>query len=382
MTDDGPPRDRPPDPLHDVRVIDISTVLAGPNCAKYLADFGADVIKVERPGFPDSTRHMGWRDPNDGQTFLSKIANRGKRTVELDLKRREGADHLRALCATADVLVENFRPGKLEALGLDPDDLIDSNPGLVVVRITGFGQDGPYADRPGFATMAEAMSGLAAISGEPEGAPMLPPIALTDEIAGVVAAFATMVALHSGVGQVVDVSLLESMFQFMGPLISTYVATGELQDRLGSGIAYSVPRNTYLTADRHWVAVSASAESVAERVMGLIGLGDDVRFATFAGRVEGRREIDERMSAWIGRRRRDEVFEAFEAVHAAVAPIYTMADVADDPHYRARGVLEEVDGMVMQGLIARLSRTPGSIRWAGRPPGADTYEVLGELGRR
>jgi crotonobetainyl-CoA:carnitine CoA-transferase CaiB-like acyl-CoA transferase len=172
------------------------------------------------------------------------------------------------------------------------------------------------------------------------------------------------------------------MFQFMGPLISTYVATGELQDRLGSGIAYSVPRNTYLTADRHWVAVSASAESVAERVMGLIGLGDDVRFATFAGRVEGRREIDERMSAWIGRRRRDEVFEAFEAVHAAVAPIYTMADVADDPHYRARGVLEEVDGMVMQGLIARLSRTPGSIRWAGRPPGADTDEVLGELGRR
>ena len=375
MTAAGPP----PGPLHDLRVIDISTVLAGPACAKYLADFGADVIKVERPGAPDSTRQMGWRDPRDGETFLSKITNRGKRTVELDLKRDPDADLLRQLCDTADVLVENFRPGKLEALGLDPDDLIARNPRLVVVRVTGFGQDGPYASRPGFATVAEAMSGLAAISGEPDGAPMLPPIALTDEVTGLVAAFATMVAVHSGVGQVVDVSLLESMFQMMGPLISTYIATGELQERLGSGIAYSVPRNTYLTADGHWVAVSASSEAVGLRAMTLIGLGDDERFSTFAGRVAHRDIIDEHMTSWISQRSRQEVFDEFEAAQVAVAPIYTMADVADDPHYRARGIIEEVDGVSMQGLVARLSRTPGSIRWAGRRPGADTDEVLRDL---
>jgi crotonobetainyl-CoA:carnitine CoA-transferase CaiB-like acyl-CoA transferase len=368
-----------PGPLGDLRVVDISTVLAGPACGKYLADFGADVIKVERPGAPDSTRSMGWRDPRDGETFLAKMLNRGKRTIELDLKQEVDVERLRQLCDRADVLIENFRPGKLEALGLAPDDLIARNPRLVVVRVTGFGQDGPYASRPGFATLAEAMSGLAAISGEPDGAPMLPPIALTDEVTGLVAAFATMVAVHSGVGQVVDVNLLESMFQLMGPLISTYLVTGELQERLGSGIAYSVPRNTYRTADDHWVAVSASAESVGQRVMAMIGLGDDERFATFAGRVEHRDEIDEHMTDWIRQRTRQEVFDAFEEAEAAVAPIYTMADVADDPHYRARGAIEVVDGVPMQGLVARLSRTPGSIRWAGRPAGADTESVLDEL---
>jgi crotonobetainyl-CoA:carnitine CoA-transferase CaiB-like acyl-CoA transferase len=368
-----------PGPLSDLRVIDISAVLAGPACAKYLADFGADVIKVERPGHPDSTRHMGWRDPRDGESFMWKVTNRGKRAIELDLKSPDGLAALRELCATADVLVENFRPGKLEALGLAPDDLLAANPRLVVVRVTGFGQTGPYASRPGFATIAEAMSGFAAITGEPDGGPGLPPIALTDEITGLVAAFATLVAVHSGVGQVVDVSLLESIFQVMGPLISTFVHTGELQPRLGSGIPYSVPRNTYLTADDHWVAVSTSSQTVGQRVMELLGLGDDERVATFAGRSEHRAEIDARMAEWIGQRTQAEVFDAFEQAHAAVAPVYTMADIADDPHYRERDAIVDVDGVAMQGLVAHLSRTPGRIRWPGRPIGADTAEVLAEL---
>jgi crotonobetainyl-CoA:carnitine CoA-transferase CaiB-like acyl-CoA transferase len=349
-------------------------VLAGPGCAKYLADFGADVIKVERPGQPDGTRSMGWRDPRDGVTFMWKILNRGKRTIELDLKTDAGVLALKDLCRSADVLIENFRPGKLEALGLDPEELIAANPALVVVR-----QDGPYAGRPGFATLAEAMSGFAAINGEPDGGPLLPPIALTDEVTALVAAFSTMVAVHSGVGQVVDVSLLESMFQLMGPLISTYLMTGESQTRLGSGIPYTVPRSTYRTADDQWVAVSTSAPPIAARVMDLIGAGDDDRFVDFEGRVEHRDELDARLGGWIAERSMDEVIATFEEIHAAAAPVFTMADIATDPHYRARRAIEEVEGVPMQGVVARLSKTPGNIRWVGRPPGADTAEVLGNL---
>jgi crotonobetainyl-CoA:carnitine CoA-transferase CaiB-like acyl-CoA transferase len=368
-----------PGPLRDLRVIDCSTVVAGPGCARYLADFGADVIKVERPDGGDTTRGMGWRDPRDDVTLWWKLAGRGKRTVALDLKDAEGLDAMRRLCATADVLIENFRPGTLERLGLGPDALHEDNPGLVVTRVTGFGQDGPYADRPGFATLAEAMSGFAAINGEPDGAPLLPPIALTDEVAGLVAAFATMVALHSGEGQVVDVSLLESLFQLMGPLASWHGLTGQVQERLGSGIPYTVPRNTYRSGDGRWIAVSTSAGSVATRVMELIGVGDDERFATFEGRVEHRDEIDRCMAEWIGARSEREVLAAFDAANAAAAPVMTMAEIATDPHYRARDAITEVDGVPMQGLVARLSATPGHIRGPARALGADTDEVLAEL---
>src|SRR3954470_18337547 len=271
-------------PLSDIRVIDCSAVIAAPGCARYLADFGADVIKVENPDGGDGTRLLGWRDPRDDVTLWWKLVNRNKRCITIDLKSPEGVEAMLRLCDDAHVLVENFRPGTLERLGLGPDVLLARNPKLVITRITGFGQDGPYAARPGFATLAEAMSGFAAINGEPDGAPLLPPIALTDEVTAIVAAFATMVALHSGVGQVVDVNLLESLFQLMGPLMSVWQVRGEQQVRLGSGIPYSVPRGTYRCADGKWVAISTSAESVAVRVMDLVGLGDDPRFAGFAGR--------------------------------------------------------------------------------------------------
>lgn len=366
-------------PLADLRVIDVSTVLAGPGCARYLADFGADVVKVERPDGGDTTRTMGWVDPRDDVTLWWKLEGRGKRTVALDLKSDEGRDAFLRLCDTADVLIENFRPGTLERLGLGPDVLLARRPSLVITRVTGFGQDGPYAGRPGFATLAEAMSGFAAINGEADGGPVLPPIALTDEVTALVAAFATMVAVHSGVGQVVDVNLLESMFQLMGPLISRYLLTGELQERLGSGIPYSVPRNVYRTADDRWVAVSTSAESVAQRVLALLGVAGDPRFGSFTARAAHRAELDELMVAWVAQRSLADVLEAFEAAHAAAAPIFDMADIAADPHYRARGAVVDVDGVPMQGLVARLSATPGAIRWAGRPLGADTAEVLAEL---
>ncbi|MBA3605339.1 MAG: CoA transferase, partial [Acidimicrobiia bacterium] len=237
--------------MRDVRVLDLSTVIAGPNCARYLADFGADVIKVERPG-GDSLRRMAWRDNRDGEGLWWKLANRNKRTIVLDLKDDDDLAVLWRLVADAGVVVENFRPGTLERLGLGPDALLARNPRLVITRISGFGQDGPYASRPGFATIAEAMSGFAALNGEPDGPPLLPPVALTDEATGLAAAFATLVAVHSGVGQVVDVSLLETMFHFMGPLPTVFALTGEQQPRLGSGLPYSVPRGTYQCRDGAW----------------------------------------------------------------------------------------------------------------------------------
>ena len=353
-------------PLSDLRVIDLSTVLAGPNCARYLADFGADVIKVEQLGKGDSLRGMAWRDPRDGTGLWWKIVNRNKRTIALDLKSDEDKALFLRLIDGANVLVENFRPGTLERLGLSPDTLLKRNEKLVIVRVTGFGQTGPYASRPGFASIAESMAGLSAISGDPDGPPMLPPIALTDEVTGITAAFAAMVALHSGVGQVVDVNLLQTVFQIMGPLISLYELTGELQPRMGSQLPYTVPRGVYQCSDGLWVGVSASSDSVAARVMAVLGVGNDERFTTFQGRMANREVLDHLMTTWCASRTRDEVVKILTDAEAAVGPVFTMADIANDPHYSARHLIPEVDGLPMQGLIAELSKTPGVLKWVGR----------------
>ena len=364
--------------LDGLRVIDMATVFAGPGAARHLADFGADVIKIEAPS-GDGVRRMGWFPPEGGDSYTWKILGRGKRCVTLDLKSDAGRERLLALASEADVLIENFRPGTLERLGLGPDVLHARNPGLVVLRVTGFGQDGPYASRPGFATMAEAMSGFAAINGEPDGGPLLPPIALTDEVTALAGAFAVMVALRhrdrTGDGQVVDVNLLESMLQMMSALPSAAAHIDYDQPRLGSGIPYSVPRGTYRTSDDRWVAVSTSAESVAQRVLELVGVGGDPRFTTFAGRSDHREELDGVVAAWIAARPEAEVLAAFEAAHAAIAPVYTMRELQADPHVRERAVFVEVDGVVMQGPAARLGRTPAEIRHAGRPQSADQDAV-------
>ncbi|HZR14685.1 MAG TPA: CoA transferase [Acidimicrobiia bacterium] len=369
--------------LDGLRVIDMASVLAAPGAARHLADYGADVVKVEPPA-GETARHMGWADPRDGASLIWKIVARNKRAVVLDLKTERGMDALLRLVDSVDVLVENMRPGTLERLGLAPDTLLARNRRLVVLRVSGFGQDGPYARRPGFATIAEAMSGFAGLSGEPDGAPLLPPIALTDEITALAGAFAVMVALRhrdrTGEGQVVDVNLLETMLQMMGALPAAYASFGYLQPRLGSGIPYSTPRGTYRCADGVWVAVSTSTDSVACRVAELLGVGRDDRFATFARRVEHRDDLERLVREWIARRPSAEVLDAFERAEAAIAPVYSMADVVADPHVRERQALVEVDGVLMQAPVARMSRTPPEVRHAGRALGADTDEVLDELG--
>jgi crotonobetainyl-CoA:carnitine CoA-transferase CaiB-like acyl-CoA transferase len=372
-------------PLADLRVIDLATVVAGPGAARHLADFGADVIKVERPdGHGDGTRSMGWRDPTDDVTLWWKLIGRNKRTITLDLKAEHDHATFLRLVDTADVVIENFRPGTLERLGLDPETvLLRRNPKLVVTRVTGFGQTGPYAQRPGFATLAEAMSGFAGLNGDPgpDSQPLLPPVALTDEITGLAAAFATMVALHSGRGQVVDVNLLESMLQMMGPLPAAAARLGYDQPRLGSGIPYSVPRNTYRTQDGRWVAISTSSESVAARVLDLVGLdaATHPELRTSAGRADHRHHVDAAVARYVGERTEDEVLRAFLDADAAIAPVLAMTQVIDDPHVVERDVLPTVEGLRTQAPIARLSATPGRIRWLGRAMGQDTEAVLAEL---
>jgi len=360
-------------PLAGLKVVELGQLIAGPFAAKTLADFGARVIKVEPPKTGDALRK--WRKLREGTSVWWDAQSRNKESVCIDLRVPDGQALVRELVRDADVLVENFRPGTLERLGLGPDVLHALNPALVITRVTGFGQTGPYRNRAGFATIAESMSGLAAISGEPDGQPLLPAIALTDEVTGVVAAFATMVALHSGVGQVVDVCLLESLFQLMGPLISLYELTGQMQPRLGSGLPYSVPRGTYLCSDGKWIGVSTSSDSVAARVLKLLGVGDDPRFATFAARMEHRDALESVMTEWCAQRTQAEVVDAFTAAEAAIGPVMSMADIAVDPHYAARGAIAEVDGTPMQGLIAQLSATPGALRWQGRALDADGDDI-------
>ena len=365
-------------PLHGVRVLDLATVVAGPGSARHLADLGADVIKVERPG-GDATRTMGWRLPDDDDALFWKLVNRGKRVVTLDLKEPEHAERFAALAKKADILIENMRPGTLERLGFSPQALLQANPALVILRISGFGQTGPYAQHPGFATIAEAMSGYSALCGEPGGAPLLPPVALTDEVTALVGAFASVVALRhaeqTGEGQVVDVNLLESMLQLMGPLPAAYRHLGYLQPRLGSGIPYTVPRGTYECRDGVWVALSASADSIAQRVLTILGLDSDPRFSDFQGRSEHRTELERLTREWIAARDSDEVLQTFRSADAAISKVYSMADVVTDPHIVERGVLQEVDGILMQRPVAQFSRTPGRMTWAGLPASEGDDEV-------
>lgn len=339
--------------------------MAGPGCARHLGDFGAEVIKVERPGSGDGARDLGWAVEEGGDSVYWKLLSRNKRCVTLDLSEPDGRAALLGLCAEAHVLVENLRAGSMERLGLGPDDLWAVNPRLVVTRISGFGLSGPYARRPGFATLAEAMSGFAAANGDPDGAPLPPPVALADELTAIVAAFATMVALWSGVGQVVDANLLESMLQVMGPLPSMAALFGYDQPRLGSGIPYTVPRGTFQAGDGRWVAFSTSSEPVAARLMDLIGLGQDERLRTAAGRIAHRDEVDATLSAWVGARTSEEVLALCQAADVAAAPVLSMTELLADPHVRERACMVEVDGVPMPGPAARLSATPGRVRWAG-----------------
>ncbi|MBK3636555.1 CoA transferase [Streptomyces sp. MBT97] len=379
-----------PAPLHGIRVLDLATLFAGPLAATMLGDFGAEVVKVEHPTRPDPSRGHG--PSKDGVGLWWKLLGRNKRTITLDLSRPGGRATLLRLVRTADVVVENFRPGTLEKWDLGWDTLSAANPRLVLARVTAFGQFGPYAHRPGFGTLAEAMSGFAAITGEPDASPTLPPFGLADSIAGLATAYAVMTALagrdRTGEGQVVDMAIIEPILTVLGPQPLWYDQLGYVQARTGNRSANNAPRNTYRTADGGWVAVSTSAQSVAERVMRLVGrpdLIDEPWFATGADRAAHADVLDEAVGSWIAARDRVDVLAAFEKAEAAIAPVQDVRDVMTDPQYQALDTITAVDdpelGRVrMQNVLFRLSATPGAIRWAGRPHGADTEEVLTELG--
>ncbi|MFD4119284.1 CaiB/BaiF CoA transferase family protein [Streptomyces niveus] len=378
-----------PPPLHGLRVLDLATLFAGPLAATMLGDFGAEVIKVEHPTRPDPSRGHG--PAKDGVGLWWKILGRNKRTITLDLATPPGRDLLLRLAADADVVVENFRPGTLEKWGLGWAELSAVNPRLVLARVTGFGQFGPYSNRPGFGTLAEAMSGFAAMTGEPEGPPTLPPFGLADSIAALATAYAVMTALNgraaTGRGQVVDLAIIEPILTVLGPQPLWYDQLGYVQPRTGNRSRNNAPRNTYRTACGSWLAVSTSAQSIAERVMRLVGrqeLVDEPWFATGSGRAEHADVLDEAVGAWIARHSREDAMAAFEKAEAAIAPVYDISDVMDDPQYRALDSVVEVPDpelgpIRMQNVLFRLSETPGAIRWAGRPHGADTDAVLTEM---
>ncbi|MGW2055023.1 CaiB/BaiF CoA transferase family protein [Streptomyces sp. NPDC001840] len=377
-------------PLAGLRVLDLATLFAGPLAATLLGDFGADVIKVEHPTRPDPSRGHG--PAKDGVGLWWKLLGRNKRTVTLDLSTPGGRDLLLRLAGRADVIIENFRPGTLEKWGLGWPELSLANPRLVLARVTGFGQFGPYSHRPGFGTLAEAMSGFAAMTGEPDGPPTLPPFGLADSIAAVATAYAVMTALSgrtlTGRGQVVDLAIIEPILTVLGPQPLWYDQLGLVQPRTGNRSGNNAPRNTYRAADGSWLAVSTSAQSVAERVMRLVGrpeLIDEPWFTTGSGRAAHADVLDEAVGGWIARHTRAEVMAAFEKAEAAVAPVYDIRDIMDDPQYRALDTVTEVPDpelgpLRMQNVLFRLSETPGAIRWAGRPHGADTDAVLTELG--
>ncbi|MGI5374682.1 CaiB/BaiF CoA transferase family protein [Streptomyces sp. CA-251387] len=383
-------RPRPPGPLTGLRVLDLATLFAGPLAATMLGDFGAEVVKVEHPEKPDPSRGHG--PSKDGVGLWWKVLGRNKRTITLNLSKPGGRATLLRLAATADVVIENFRPGTLEKWDLGWQELSAANPRLVLTRVTGFGQFGPYAHRPGFGTLAEAMSGFAALTGEPDAPPTLPPFGLADSIAALATAYAVMTALaareRTGEGQVVDMALIEPMLLALGPQPTWYDQLGYVQQRTGNRSANNAPRNTYRTADGTWVAVSTSAQSIAERVMHLVGrpdLIDEPWFATGADRARHADVLDRAVGDWIARHTRADVLAAFEKAEAAVAPIQDVRDVMTDPQYAALDTITTVDDpelgpLRMQNVLFRLSATPGTIRWAGRPHGADTEEILTGLG--
>jgi crotonobetainyl-CoA:carnitine CoA-transferase CaiB-like acyl-CoA transferase len=377
-------------PLAGVRVIDAATLFAGPLAAMHLGDLGADVVKVEHPRRPDPSRGHG--PAKDGQNLWWKTLGRNKRTMTLDLSHERGQEVFRRLARDADVVIENFRPDTLERWNLGYAELSASNPGLILARVTGFGQVGPYRRRPGFGTLAEAMSGFAAMTGEPDGPPTLPPFGLADGITALATAFAVTAALSSraanGRGQVVDLAIIEPMLSVLGPQLTRWDQLGTVQPRTGNRSANNAPRNTYRCADGRWVAVSTSSQSIAERVMRLVGRPefiDEPWFATGSGRAEHVDELDAAVAGWVASRTRDEVVAAFEEAQAAVAPVYDASDIVADPQLAAlETVLRVPDAdlgeVAMQNVLFRLSETPGSVRWTGRAHGADTSEVLTDLG--
>src|SRR6266699_232859 len=380
--------DRATGPLDGIRVLDLSRLVAGNMLSLQLADFGADVIKVEPPS-GDPLRD--WRD--GGHALHWKTYARNKRSIALNFRHAGAKAVLLRLAATADVFIENFRPGTLEEMEVGPEVLLKINPGLVIVRVSGFGQTGPYAPLPGFGTLVEAMSGLAARTGFPDREPVLPPLALADMIAGLYGANAVTTALFArergrAHGQIIDVSLLEAMFSVLGPEAAIYRATGTVKERTGSGSSTTAPRNVYRCADGKYVAMSASIQSMAKRAFEVIGrpeMIEDDRFRTNSGRVRNRVLVDEAIGSWFARRTREEALAEMRAGGVTVGPVYNIDDAVEDAHFRERNILVEVEdadlgSIPMHNIVPRFSATPGVWRRAAPKLGEHTDIILAEAG--
>ncbi len=373
--------------LAGTTVVDISNFLAAPLCSMFLADFGADVVKVERPGLGDEVRR--WGEVKNGVGLYYKAVNRGKKSVTADLRTPFGVEVVKRLVADADILVENYRTGTIEKWGLGPDVLMAINPGLIVVRVTGFGQTGPNRQRPGFGTIAEAYAGYVYISGEPKGPPLLPGFGLGDSTTGLMAAYLASVALHekrrSGRGQVIDLALYETLLTLLGPQVVNYDQLGIIQERAGSRLPFTAPRNIYRTRDQKFISVGGSAQSIFERLCVALEIPDlpkDPRFVDNRARLTNVDALDDALQAAIGRFDRDELMRRFIELDAAISPVNNVEDVLADPHMKERENIvalpdEELGAdLRMQNVVGRLSRTPGRIRHTGPRLGEHNREVL------
>ena len=375
-------------PLSGYTVLELGSTVAGPFCGRLMADFGADVIKIE-PSSGDAVRAMGMRD-KDKSLYASSIF-RNKRLISVDLRNKEGQAIVRKIADKVDMLVENFRPGTLEKWGLGYEALKKTNPGLVMVRISGYGQDGPYSDRPGYGIVCEAVSGLRELTGDPDRPPPRVSISLTDYITGLYGAFGAVMALNerdrTGQGQLIDAALYESAFSFNEPHVPAYSNLGTVATRSGSRLPNNTPNNLYHTSDGRYIHIAAGAQSVFTRFVKAIGkpeLLDDPRFDTALSRNENFEALDDIINDWTSSHT---LAECEKVVNDSVVPgarIYNMADIFADPHYKARGMLVETndqhgDPVTLAGIVPRLSGNPGEIRWPGREIGADTRDVLSEL---
>jgi crotonobetainyl-CoA:carnitine CoA-transferase CaiB-like acyl-CoA transferase len=376
-------------PLHGVRVLDLTRLMAGNMLTLQLADFGAEVIKVEPPSVGDTLRH--WREK--GLSIWWKVYARNKKSITLNPRDPVGVELLRRLVPSANILLESFRPGVLEAMGLAPEELWNINPKLVIVRISGWGQHGPYSQRPGFGTLVEGMSGFAAKNGFPDKPPALPNLGLADMVAGLNGLSATLIALREaekpeGRGQVVDVSLLEPLVSILGPDAAFYKLTGEVQPRTGNRTSITAPRNAYQTADGKWIVLSASTQRMAERLLEAIGrpdMNEDPKFRTSADRVKNVEELDAVIAAFISERSLEDNLAFFESAQVTAGPIYDSSELPDDVHVREREVLvelpdEDLGRLPMHNVTPRLSKSPGAIRSPAPSVGQHNEQIYGELG--
>ena len=378
-------------PLAGLKVLDLSIIVAGGTASSLMADFGAEVVKVERPGTGDPLRN--WGPFANGVSLWWKVHSRNKKSITLNLGSPEGQDLLKKLAVEADVLIEGFRPGAMEKWGLGPDSLLDVNPKLVILRYSGFGQTGPYKDRPGFGTIAECMSGYIGMTGFPDTAPNLPPIPLADEIAGVFGAMAGMMALYhrdtssnsDTKGQVVDVSLFEPLFRLCIPHITMFDLLGINRERVGNDFPDAAPRNLYKTADDRWLGLSATSQSTFESLAKAMGMPDLIEKAAYkdnAARLENRQNLNVELQGWLGERDLDETMEQLIPSGGVVGPVYDAPQIISDPHYQAREDIIDIDDpqlgkTKMLGVVPKFSETPGSVEHAGPTIGEHNRLIYG-----